>query len=129
MEDFGKTFNRTAKGWSAQQIECSLGANILWPGDEAVFTFFLKRGQRYKGTLKAEVIRYGTEGKPGNWWRPIVFKLAETSVSSVEIDLPAGEGTRPRIGDAFGGYAVILELGDNDWSTHWVNEVEFDWER
>lgn len=115
MEEFGKTFNLTAKGWRVQQIGCSQGANVLWPGDQAEFTFFVRPGQPYKGPVKAEVIRYGTKGKPGDWWRPIVFKLAETSASTVEADLPADGGrltVRPRIGEAFGGYGIILELGE-----------------
>jgi hypothetical protein len=115
MEDFGKTFNLSAKGWSAQQIGCSQGANVLWPGDDVSFTFSVKPGQPYKGAIKADVIRYGTKGKPGDWWKPIVFKIAEASSSWVEVDLPAEGGSfevSPKIGDAFGGYAVILDLGE-----------------
>lgn len=115
MEDFGKTFNLSAKGWKAQQIGCSLGANVLWPGEEVTFAFFIKPAQPYKGTIKADVIRYGTRGKPGDWWKPIVFKIDDTSSSSVEVDLPAEGGSievHPKIGDAFGGYAAILDMGD-----------------
>ncbi len=115
MEDFAKAFNLSAQGWSVQQIGCSLGANVLWPGDAVTFTFFVKPGHPYKGPVKADVVRYGTRGKPGDWWKPIVFKIAETSSSSVEVELPAEGGSftlSPRIGDAFGGYAVILDLGE-----------------
>ena len=77
MEDFAKTFNLSAKDWTVQQIGCSRGANVLWPGDDVSFTFFLKPGQAYKGPIRAEVVRYGTKGKPGDWWKPIVFKIAE----------------------------------------------------
>jgi hypothetical protein len=113
MENFGSVFNLTAKDWSAEQIDCSLGANVLWPGDEAAFTFFIQPGQPYKGTLKAEVIQYGTKGKPGDWWKPVVFKLADVSASSFDVDLPAEGGAvmvKPRVGDLYGGYAVVLEL-------------------
>lgn len=115
MEDFGKTFGISAQGWSAQQINCSLGANVLWPGDEVSFTYFLKTGKPYKGPLKAEIIQYGTKGKPGDWWKPIVFKIADIGSTTVEVDLPAEGGQvtiHPKIGDAFGGYAVILDLGE-----------------
>ena len=115
MEDFAKTFGISAKGWSVQQTGCSLGANVLWPGDEATFTFFLKPGQAYKGPLKVDVIQYGTKGKPGDWWKPVVFKIADTSSSTVEVDLPAEGGfvtVKPQIGDAFGGYALIFDLGE-----------------
>jgi hypothetical protein len=115
MEDFAKSFGLSAKGWSVQQTACSLGANALWPGEEATFTFFVKPGQPYKGPLKAEVVQYGTKGKPGDWWKPVVFKIATTSSNSTDVDLPAEGGMvtlKPKIGDAFGGYALILELGE-----------------
>ena len=115
MEDFDKSFGLSAKDWTVQQIECSQGANVLWPKDTATFTFFVKPGQPYRGPVKVEVIQYGTRGKPGDWWKPIVFKIAETSTSTVEVDLPATGGrvtVKPRIGDAFGGYALILDLGE-----------------
>jgi hypothetical protein len=115
MEDFSKTFNLSAKGWSVQQIGCSRGANVLWPGEDVTFTFFAKPDQPFKGRLKVDVIRYGTKGKPGDWWKPIVFKIAETSSAEVEVDLPA-EGASfsvaPKIGEAFGGYAVVLDAGE-----------------
>lgn len=115
MEDFAKSFNLSAKGWSVQQTGCSLGANVLWPGDEATFTFFLKPGQPYKGPVKVDVIHYGTKGKPGDWWKPVVFKIADTSSSTVDADVPAAGGpvtVKPKIGDLFGGYALIFDLGE-----------------
>jgi hypothetical protein len=115
MEDFGKALGITAQGWSVQQIGCSLGANILWPGDEASFTFFVKPGQSFKGKLQVEVVQYGTKGKPGDWWKPIVFRIAEVSSVAMEVELPADGGevtVKPRIGGAFGGYAVLLALGE-----------------
>lgn len=115
MEDFGAAFKLSARSWSSQQIGCSLGANILLPGEEATFTFFVKPGQPYKGLLKADVIRYGTKGKPGDWWKPIVFKIADSSSCTIDVDLPGDGGNvslKPKIGDAFGGYAIILDLGE-----------------
>ena len=115
MEDFGKSFVISAKGWSVQQTACSLGANALWPGEEATFTCFVKPGQPYKGSVKVDVIHYGTKGKPGDWWKPVVFKIADTSSSAVDVDLPSEGGfvtVKPRIGDTFGGYALIFDLGE-----------------
>ncbi len=114
MEDFGKALGISARGWSVQQVDCSLGANILWPGDEATFTFFVKPGQAYQGPLTVHVVRYGTKGKPGDWWKPIVFKIADGDSITQAVDLPAGGGmvqVKPKIGGVFGGYALILELG------------------
>jgi len=115
MEDYGKSFALSARGWSVQQVDCSLGANVLWPGDDASFTFFIKPGQAYKGPLTVHVIHYGTKGKPGDWWKPVVFKIADCGSISQDVDLPVGGGmvkVKPKIGSTFGGYALVLELGD-----------------
>jgi hypothetical protein len=115
MEDFGKTFGISARGWSVQQTACNQGANALWPSDETTFTFFLKPDRSYQGPVKVDVIQYGTRGKPGDWWRPIVFKIADISSSTVEANIPAEGGmvtVKPKIGNAFGGYALIIDLGE-----------------
>ena len=115
MTDFKKTFDLSAKGWSVKQTACSLGPNILWPGDEADFTFFLKPGQPLKGPVRVDVVQYGTRAAQGDMWKPIVFKLADTGQTSVDVDLPAEGGfvtVHPRIGDKFGGYALIFDLGE-----------------
>ena len=115
MEDFGKTFGVTAKGYTVQQVGCSLGANVLWPGDEVTFTFFLKVEGGYKGKVRVDVVQYGTRGKPGDWWKPVVFKIADTSSSTIDVDVPAAGGTvevKPKIGDTFGGYALVFDLAD-----------------
>jgi hypothetical protein len=75
MTDFAGTFGISAKDWSVQEASCSLGANALWPGEQATFTFFVKPGLPYKGPLKVDVVHYGTKGKPGDWWKPIVFNI------------------------------------------------------
>ena len=114
MEDFDKTFGTSAQGWTVQQIGCSLGANVLWPGDEVTFTFYLKSEQPIRGPLKVDVIQYGTKGRPGDWWKPVVYKIAETSSTSTNVDVSADGGlvtVRPEIGDAFGGYCAHLRFG------------------
>ena len=115
MENFRPAFGLSARGWSARQTACSLGANALWPGEQATFSFFIKPGEPYRGPLTVRVIQYGTKGKPGDWWKPVVFKIADTSSRQLEVDLPSAGGfvsVQPEIGGAFGGYAVVLELGD-----------------
>ena len=115
MENFANAFGITAKGWSVQETQCSLGANALWPGEKATFTFFLKPGKAFHGPVKVNVIQYGTKGTPGDWWKPVVFKIADTSSSTIDVDVPAAGGfvtVSPKIGDAFGGYALVFDLGE-----------------
>jgi hypothetical protein len=115
MEAFGKTFGISAKGWSLKQTGCSLGANVLWPGEEATFTFFLKPGQPFKGSMRVDVVQYGTRAAKGDIWKPIVFKIVDVGQTTVEVDLPAEGGfvtVKPRIGDKYGGYALIFDLGE-----------------
>ncbi len=115
MENFGPAFGVNAKDRAVQQLACSLGANVLWPGEEAAFTFHVKTGRPLKGPITVDVIQYGTKGKPGDWWRPIVFKIAGTSTMTLDVDLPAEGGlvtVRPKIGATFGGYALVFDLGE-----------------
>lgn len=114
MTDFNKVFDISENGLSVTQTACSLGPNILWPGDEAEFTFFLKSGQPYKGKVFVEVIQYGTRATQGDMWKPIVFKIAGVGRTEMEVDLPAEGGyvtVKPKVGDQFGGYALVLDLG------------------
>ncbi len=115
MENFDASFGISARDWSVEQTACSLGANALHPGEEASFTFHLQPGKPFQGRLRVDVVHYGTRGTPGDWWKPVVFKIADTSSSTLDVDLPAAGGfvtIKPRIGDAFGGYALIFDLGD-----------------
>ena len=115
MTDFNQAFGLAGKGPAIRQTACSQGANVLWPGEEATFTFFVEPAVAFKGSLKVDVVHYGTRGTPGDWWRPVVFKIEDSSTTTVEVDLPAAGGSvtaKPRIGDRFGGYAIILDFGE-----------------
>jgi hypothetical protein len=115
MTDFKKTFALSAQREVVRQTGCSLGANVLWPGEQAEFTFFVKPGAPLKGAVRVDVVQYGTRAAQGDIWKPIVFKIADTSTTSVNVDLPAEGGfvkVKPRIGDKLGGYALVLDLGE-----------------
>ncbi len=65
--------------------------------------------------MKLDLIEYGTRGKPGDWWKPVVFKIADTSSCSLEVDQAAEDGfvtVNLRLCEAFGIYALTLELGE-----------------
>ena len=114
MTNFKKVFDIKENGFTATQTACSLGPNILLPGDEAEFTFFLKSGTPYKGKVLVDVMKYGTRATKGDMWTPIVFKIEDIGRTEVEVDIPAEGGyvtVKPKIGDKFGGYALIINLG------------------
>ena len=129
MEDFGKSFGLSVKGWSVQQTACSLGANALWPGEEATFTFFVKPGQPYRGPVKVDVIHYGTRGKPGDWWKPVVFKIADISSATVVTLylLPARLAKlRPKLWQELkvGTRIVAHDFALDDWKPQETVELE-----
>jgi len=120
MEDFARVFaleGAKAKDWTAYETACSVPANILWPDDEATFTFRLENnGDPVQGPAKVHVIHYGTRGRPGDVWKPQVFKIADLESVTVEVNVPAdGDETMrvtPKIPATFGAYGLVLDLGN-----------------
>ena len=65
--------------------------------------------------MRVDVVQYGTRAAQGDIWKPIVFKIADVGQTTVDVDLPAAGGfvtVKPRMGDKFGGYALVFDLGD-----------------
>ncbi|MHB1035152.1 MAG: hypothetical protein ACYC0Y_10950 [Pirellulales bacterium] len=121
MEGFAQVFGlegAPAKGWSVFETACSVPANVLWPDDEATFTFRIenKDGAAIRGPAKVHLVHYGTRGRPGDVWSPLVFKIVDLPTAAVELDVPAkGAGVfrvTPRIPATFGAYGLVLDLGD-----------------
>ncbi len=120
MEDFAQVFaleGAKAKDWTAYETACSVSANVLWPGDEATFTFRIEnKGDVIQGPANVHVVHYGTRGRPGDVWKPQVFKIADLKSVAVEVEVPArGDGTicaTPEIPATFGAYGLVLDLGE-----------------
>ncbi len=92
------------------------GVNVLWPGEQAKFVFEVSNLSAHDVHAKARVrvVRYGTAVPEGDIWTPHVFRLGEGAPAELALVVPAG-GTqqvtvRPVIGDAFGGYALVLDV-------------------
>ena len=119
MEDFAVAFGlegTKTKDWKVFETACSVPANVLWPGDEATFTFRVENGgDAIRGSAKIHVIHYGTRGRPGDVWNPRVFKIADLPDAAIAVDLPAkGAGlvrVTPAIPATFGAYGLVLDLG------------------
>ncbi len=117
MDGFASAFGLSGKDVVVQetsfQVAGKPAANVLWPGETATVTFHVKAAGGYKGRARFDVIQYGTRAIAGDMWKPQVFKIADTSSTTVDVNLPAQGGfvtVRPKIGARFGGYAVVLDL-------------------
>ena len=117
MENFAGAFGLSGKGVEVRQTAFEIAgkpaANVLWPQETARVTFHVKPSGGYRGRIRFEVVQYGTRSIPDDIWKPHVFKIADVSSSTVRVDLPARGGfvtVEPKIGDALGGYAIILDL-------------------
>ena len=117
MTNFREAFGLAGAGVKVEQTSCEIDgkkcANVLWPGERATFHFKVTVDGGYQGPVKVDVVQYGTHSTPGDIWKPVVFKIANLSSSSLDIDLPAGGGplsVTPKIGDTFGGYALIFDV-------------------
>ncbi|WPU96894.1 hypothetical protein SNE25_15340 [Mucilaginibacter sabulilitoris] len=98
-------------------IQSSTNTNILWPGEQPGYTIQvvnnLNAPLEVKGKL--EIIRYGTKGRPNDVWLPEMVKFATVSSSAIPVSIkPKGFANievKPLIPATFGGYALILDLG------------------
>jgi hypothetical protein len=120
MEDFAKVFSlegAQARDWTAYETACSVPANVLWPGDEAAFTFCIENHGDHpiRGPGRIHVVRYGTRGRPGDVWKPQVFKIADVETVILDVNVPAQESgeilVKPGIPETFGAYGLVLDLG------------------
>jgi hypothetical protein len=121
MEDFGKVFSLEGaqpRDWAAYEVACSVPANVLWPGEEATFTFRVenKGDEPIQRPAQIHVVHYGTRGRPGDVWKPQVFKIADLETVGVDVNAPTkGAGVirvTPGIPETFGAYGLVLDLGD-----------------
>ncbi|MBR6464582.1 MAG: hypothetical protein IKS81_04760, partial [Verrucomicrobia bacterium] len=75
VEGLRETFNLSAEVWTVQQTACSLGENVLRPGQKAEFTFFVKPDQDFKGKVRLETVRYGMRPRLEEPRRPSVYRI------------------------------------------------------
>jgi len=116
-ETFGVEPGQRTSPYTAKLVAGSVPANILWPEDQPSFTIQivsnLDEPLHVKG--KIDVVAYGTRGRPGDIWKPDMFKIAD--VGSVPIDVALGPKgfvdvtVRPAIPAKFGAYGIVADLG------------------
>ncbi|HEX2948078.1 MAG TPA: hypothetical protein VHV83_00670 [Armatimonadota bacterium] len=116
-ETLGVVPDQRAYPYSAQLTQSSIPGNVLWPGDKATFTFQLvnNNAQPVVAQGKVDVIEYGTKGRPGDVWTPIMFKIADVGSIPINVNMPAkgfvNITVSPDIPAKFGAYALVADLG------------------
>ncbi len=121
MTDFQKTFgvskDEGSLNYRVVPIESSVSGNILFPGEQPKFTLqFVNIGTSpLPKTGKIDIIAYGTKGKPGDVWVPTVFKIADLTPLSIDLNIPA-KGFQnitisPKLPARYGAYAFVADLG------------------
>ena len=78
-ETLGVVLNQKSHAYSAQFISSDAPGNIVWPGEQASFTFQLVNhtDQPIAMNARVDLISYATRGIPGDIWKPEMFKIAD----------------------------------------------------
>ena len=113
VEGLRETFNLSGEVWTVQQTACSLGENVLRPGQKAEFTFFVKPDQDFKGKVRLETVRYGMRPRLEEPRRPSVYRIETVGIAEQEAEISTEGGFltfAPEVGERLGGYALVMEL-------------------
>lgn len=120
MPGYARTFRLPPKpptAYEAHVTACSAPGNVLWPGEQPKLTVQIinKTDAPLTAAGRIDVIAYGTKGQPGDVWTPHVFKIAEAGSVPLKVSV-GGSGFQnitvtPRIPARFGGYALVVDLG------------------
>jgi len=115
-EAFGLKPEQKASAYEVQEVACSVPANVLWPGDKAIFTFRFvnKTDERIRAQGRVYVIEYRTSVRPGDVWVPHVQKVADVGAVPVVVDIPPrGVNTvyvTPDLPERYAAWVLVAEL-------------------
>jgi hypothetical protein len=105
-----------SKDFVAQQIACSVPGNVLYPKDEAEFTFQLanQTTQPIQAAGKAYLLTYRTAVYPDDSFKRRFIKGETLASYPFQADL-AAKGfaqvtLKPAVPETFGPYALVLEI-------------------
>jgi hypothetical protein len=106
--------------YTVQEIGIRVGGkptvNVVHPGERPELTLHLVNQMNVvlRCTATLEVVHYVARSVPDDLWDPAVSSVGEAQSVRVELDVPAHGSqdvtVRPPIGDAYGGYAVVIEV-------------------
>ena len=107
------------KPYSCQFISSSAPGNVLWPDEQATFTFQLVNNSSAPmiGKGKVELIGYGTKGRPGEVWITDMFRTGVLGTMDIDFDMQPGKSqnitVKPNVPLKFGPYALSVDLGNS----------------
>ncbi len=118
---FGATMGVDLKNdqqpYACQFISSTAPGNVLWPGEQADFTFQLVNHSSalLAGQGRVDLIAYGTRGQAGNIWEPDMFRIAVCGSVPIAYHVAAGGfenfTVRPAVPAKLGAYALVVDLG------------------
>ena len=114
---FGVDIRNDSDPYSCQFISSTAPGNILWPGEQASFTFQLvnRSKEPLSGTGQVEFMAYGTKGQPGNIWDPQVVGMGKLGTMPIDYNIAPGKAQNftvtPQVPDKLGAYALVADLG------------------
>jgi hypothetical protein len=114
---FGVDIRNDSDPYTCQFITSTAPGNVLWPGEQASFTFQLmnKSKDTLSGTGKVELIAYGTKGQPNTVWVPLVVSMGKLGTNSIDYNIAPGKTqdftVTPQVPDKLGPYALVVDLG------------------
>ncbi len=115
-QTFGYKADQTPKGFTIQLIASSAPANVLWPGDDASFTFQIinNADQPLKAVGHFEVIQIATRTDLDDVFAQIIMKVKDIANVPANLDIPA-KGFVNRVVEApipatFGAYAIVFSI-------------------
>ncbi len=132
QEVFGVTPGLRHYDYNVSTIASSAPANVFHPGDSLRFDFDIEyRGNgKALSKVKARLVPYGTVGREGDVWLPVVRRSGEETATDIVLRFDASGHARATLAldtpDKFGGYAVVLDFGgdQNRMATSFVYAVE-----
>jgi hypothetical protein len=115
---FGLDFGKKGGTLAALLVESSIPGNVLWPGDKARLLVQLQNNTNRAVDVggRLDVIAYGTKGRPGDIWVPVMSKIGDAGYVPLSVRIEPN-GFRdielaPEIPERFGAYGIVADLGE-----------------
>jgi hypothetical protein len=99
--------------------QSSTNTNVLWPEEQPAYTVQVLNNMDDSmiASGSVELIHYGTKARPNDIWLPEMVSLEQGSKAKIPVNIQVAARSwtnidiRPLIPAAFGGYALVMDLG------------------